>query len=169
MVFLDRHASGLDADVVLVDDFAESKRVVHHLASYGHSRIALIVDDLAVETSRRRREGYLAAHHELGLPIDEGLEFRECINAEVAEAADLGNSCLDQKPLLLFSRREQKLRWVWLRHSTMEIGQTSLWFPSVTLRRPTFLARQLLCLTMTRGFWRGSQWRDSLFSCVATK
>ena len=107
VVFLDRHASGLDADVVLVDDFAESKRVVHHLASHGHSRIALIVDDLAVETSRRRREGYRAAHHELGLPIDEGLEFRECINAEVAERRTWEIFSQPEAPTAIFSSRAE--------------------------------------------------------------
>lgn len=107
VVFLDRHASGLVADVVLVDDFAESKRVVHHLANYGHSRIALIVDDLAVETSRSRREGYLAAHHELGLPIDEDLEFRECINAEVAEQRTWEIMSRPEAPTAIFSSRAE--------------------------------------------------------------
>lgn len=107
VVFLDRHASGLDSDVVLVDDFAESKKVVHHLASYGHTRIALIVDNLDVETSRKRRDGYLAAHRELGLPIDESLEFRECINAEVAEARTWEILALPETPTAIFSTRAE--------------------------------------------------------------
>ncbi len=107
VVFLDRHANGLNADVVLVDDFAESKKVVKHLASYGHSRIALIVDDLEIETSRKRRDGYLAAHSELGLPIEVRLELRGCFNAGVAEARTREILALPEVPTAIFSTRTE--------------------------------------------------------------
>lgn len=107
VVFLDRHANGFNADVVLVDDFAESKKVIKHLANHGHSRIALIVDDLAVETSRKRREGYHAAHIELGLPIEASLEFGGCFNAQVAEGRTREILALPEVPTAIFSTRAE--------------------------------------------------------------
>ncbi len=107
VVFLDRHANGLDSDVVLVDDFAESQKAVIHLASYGHTRIALIVDDLEIETSRKRREGYLAAHVELGLPIDESLQFLGCTNAEAAESSTYKMLAQPGVPTAIFSARSE--------------------------------------------------------------
>lgn len=107
VMFLDRHANGLDSDVVLVDDFAESQKAVTHLASYGHTRIALIVDDLEIETSRKRREGYLAAHVELGLPIDESLQFLGCTNAEAAESSTYKMLAQPDVPTAIFSARSE--------------------------------------------------------------
>jgi LacI family transcriptional regulator len=107
VVFLDRHPNGLDSEVVLVDDFAEARKAVKHLASHGHTRIALIVDDLEIETSRKRREGYLAAHVELGLPIDESLQYFDCSSAHKAEASTYKILEHRNAPTAIFSTRTE--------------------------------------------------------------
>lgn len=84
-VFLDRHPQGLEAGVVLVDDFAAAQKAVRHLATFGHSRIAIVVDDLEIETSRLRRDGYVAALIDMGLPVDPQLQLVGCTDAAAAE------------------------------------------------------------------------------------
>jgi LacI family transcriptional regulator len=107
VIFLDRHARGIDAGAVLVDDFAEAQKVVRHLAQFGHRRIALVVDDLDIETSRRRHEGYLAALTELGLPIDESLQAIGCTDAAIAEMRTRELLSLPQPPSAIFSARSE--------------------------------------------------------------
>lgn len=85
VIFLDRHPHGLDAGVVRVDDVAEAHKAVQHLAKYGHRRIALAVDDLNIETSRLRREGYISAHNDLGLTVEQDLQLLGCTDAATAE------------------------------------------------------------------------------------
>ncbi|MDA0231919.1 MAG: LacI family DNA-binding transcriptional regulator [Chloroflexi bacterium] len=85
VMFLDRHPAGLDTGVVRVDDFAGAYRAVQHLAKHGHRRIALVVDDLEIETSRLRREGYISALNDLGLAVDQDLQLLGCPDAAIAE------------------------------------------------------------------------------------
>lgn len=106
-VFLDRHPCGLEAGAVLVDDFGEAKRAIRHLASYRHRRIALVVDDLSIETSRQRRAGYLAALAELGMPAEESLELIGCVNADDAEARITAVLSSDRPPTAVFSARSE--------------------------------------------------------------
>lgn len=106
-VFLDRHARGSDAGVVLVDDYAGAQQAVRHLAARGHSRIALVVDDLGIETSRRRREGYLDALTSLGLAAPSELQLIGCTDAAAAEAGTRGLLALADPPTAIFSARSE--------------------------------------------------------------
>jgi LacI family transcriptional regulator len=106
-VFIDRHPQGLATGVVLVDDYAEAQRAVQHLASFGHRRIALVVDALDIETSHLRRQGYHAALRDLGLEVDESLELIGCIDAAQSErrTRELLNS--PNPPTAIFSARSE--------------------------------------------------------------
>jgi LacI family transcriptional regulator len=105
VVFLDRHPEGIQTGVVLVDDQESSRLVVHHLASFGHRRIALLVDDLGVKTSRLREQGYAQAMNELGIGIDPDLVIVGCIEALQAEQRT--HELLDRvnPPTAIFSSR----------------------------------------------------------------
>lgn len=107
VVFVDRHPQGTQAGVVRVDDFAEAQRAVQHLASFGHRRIALVVDDLEIETSRLRREGYLAALDELGIPVDPALELLGCIDAAQSERGTRELLAGPNAPTAIFSARSE--------------------------------------------------------------
>ena len=107
VIFLDRHAQGSDVGVVLVDDFGEAQKAVRHLAHYGHSRIALVVDDLDIETSRRRHQGYVAALTELGLPVDESIQLVGCTDAVTAEVRTRELIALPNPPTAIFSARSE--------------------------------------------------------------
>lgn len=107
VIFLDRHAKGLDAGVVLVDDFAESQKAVRHLAQHGHTRIALVVDDLDIETSRQRHAGYVDALTRLGLPLDERIQLIGCTDAAIAEMRTRELLASPNPPSAIFSARSE--------------------------------------------------------------
>jgi LacI family transcriptional regulator len=69
-VLVDRTVPGIDADTVLGESAAGSKRLVEHLVGLGHSRIAMIVESDEVSTARDRHRGYVTALDEAGIPVD---------------------------------------------------------------------------------------------------
>jgi len=107
VVFLDRHPEGMNVGAVIVDDEGGAHRLVRHLAAFGHRRIALLTDDLAIETSRLRREGYVRAMLELDLPIEPELQATWCIDAAQAEACTNDMLDLDRPPTAIFSARSE--------------------------------------------------------------
>ena len=122
MVFLDRHPEGLSVGAVIVDDEGGAHRLVRHLAAFGHRRIALLTDDLTIETSRLRREGYVRAMLELDLPIEPELQVTWCIDAAQAEACTNDMLDLDRPPTAILSARSETslgvVRALHLRHRT---------------------------------------------------
>ena len=107
VVFLDRHPKGMDVGAVIVDDEGGAYRVVRHLASFGHRRIALLTDDLTIETSRLRREGYVRAMLELDLLAEPELQANGCVDAARAEACTNEMLDLEGPPTAIFSARSE--------------------------------------------------------------
>jgi LacI family transcriptional regulator len=65
LVFVDRPASFIDADVVLTDNAGGAREAVSHLIAHGHKRIAFIGDRPDLHTATERLRGYrdaLARH-----------------------------------------------------------------------------------------------------------
>ncbi len=87
LVLVDRPASGLDADVVRIDDERASHDAVTHLINHGHERIAYIGDYSNVVTSAERLAGYRRALTDRGLPVPEHLVHADCSTADAARAA----------------------------------------------------------------------------------
>lgn len=107
VVFLDRHPDGLEAPAVLVDDHAGAHLATSHLIQRGHRRVAILVDDLRIKTSRLRLEGYRAALEDARLPIDPQLIAADCVHA--ADAAERMQALLDlaDPPTAVFSSRSE--------------------------------------------------------------
>jgi LacI family transcriptional regulator len=105
VVFLDRHPEGIETGVVLVEDQETSRQVVNHLASFGHRRIALLVDDLSIKTSSLRQAGYYQAMSELGLEVDPDLVVTGCVEAVHAEQRTHEMLDLADPPTAIFSSR----------------------------------------------------------------
>ncbi|RRD04969.1 LacI family transcriptional regulator [Arachnia propionica] len=84
LVFVDRIGEVPTALSVVVDDVALSRRATEHLIAHGHSRIAVISDTPAMETTRLRQHGYRQAMAEHGLVVDEDL-----ICCDLPQAADV--------------------------------------------------------------------------------
>jgi LacI family transcriptional regulator len=71
-VLLDREVPGMDSDVVLGDSKEGARKLVDHLVSKGHQRIALINGSPYVSSARLRLEGYQEALKLNDLAFNEG-------------------------------------------------------------------------------------------------
>ncbi|MGW4897280.1 LacI family DNA-binding transcriptional regulator [Kitasatospora sp. NPDC004240] len=71
VVFLDRPAGGIEADVVLSDNAGGAAEGVRHLIRHGHRRIGFIGDQPHIHTCAERLRGYRTAMAGAGLPVDE--------------------------------------------------------------------------------------------------
>ena len=58
------------ADNVMIDEVKASEEVVHYLIDKGHRRIALISHMESTWSGALRKQGYINAHHAVGLPVD---------------------------------------------------------------------------------------------------
>lgn len=72
IVFVDRPATGAEADVVVVDNEGGGAAATQHLIDHGHRRIAILVAPSYYTTGRRLR-GYRKALRRSGIPVDEDL------------------------------------------------------------------------------------------------
>lgn len=81
IVCLDRAASGIKTDAVLLDNVRGGRECVRHLIQSGHRRIAIVTGSLALQTGRERLKGYEDALKEADIEIDRSLvlegDFRE--------------------------------------------------------------------------------------------
>ncbi|SED87902.1 LacI family DNA-binding transcriptional regulator [Streptomyces sp. TLI_105] len=87
-VFVDRPAGGIDADVVLSDNFGGARAGVAHLVAHGHRRIGFIADRPGIHTAKERLRGYRAAMEDAGLDVaDAWVSLGPTDPERVAEAA----------------------------------------------------------------------------------
>ncbi|MFT2008884.1 LacI family DNA-binding transcriptional regulator [Pontibacter sp. 13R65] len=73
IICIDRGLTGVEADVVLVDNQQGAFDAISHLIKLGHQRIAYISGLPQIPTSKARLAGYEAAFKEYGLKVDESL------------------------------------------------------------------------------------------------
>jgi DNA-binding LacI/PurR family transcriptional regulator len=72
-VLLDMYVEGLPYDVIKTDNIEAGRLATGHLLSLGHKRVGIIVGIKGLATSDNRYAGYLKAHAEHGVPLDESL------------------------------------------------------------------------------------------------
>lgn len=70
LVIMDRLGRA-GTDQVGVENAGPMHDLVTHLVDHGHRRIALAAGDLAVATIAERRQGYVAALEQAGIPVDD--------------------------------------------------------------------------------------------------
>jgi LacI family transcriptional regulator len=70
LVFVDRPASFIDADVVLTDNRGGARTAVKHLVAHGHRRIAYLGDRPELHTAMERLQGYRDALTDSGIRLD---------------------------------------------------------------------------------------------------
>ncbi|ADB34174.1 transcriptional regulator, LacI family [Kribbella flavida DSM 17836] len=95
VVFVDRPAHGIEADIVMVDNEGGGKLATDHLLGQGHQRIAILLAPSYYTTGRRLR-GYRRAHRAAGLPVDESLVV--ALPEGTAEAAEKATRELLHRP-----------------------------------------------------------------------
>ncbi len=72
-VLIDRKISSVSADVVVVDNKNGAYKAVNHLLKLGYRRIGLITGKRNTLTGHERLQGYIDAHQESGVDIDNNL------------------------------------------------------------------------------------------------
>ncbi len=95
LVFFDRIAPEINADLVIIDDIDASYNATRHLIETGRKRIAHFAGPQGLVIGRDRLQGYVNALTEAGLPIDNRLiiqadTFEKARNA-VGQMLDAGN------------------------------------------------------------------------------
>jgi LacI family transcriptional regulator len=73
MVFYDRIVPGLATDQVIIDDLEAAYNATKHLIESGRTKIAHFAGPQKLLIGQHRKEGYLKALKEAGIPIDEEL------------------------------------------------------------------------------------------------
>lgn len=73
IVFYDRVVPDIIADQVIIDDFDAAYRATRHLIDSGRTRIAHLGGPMALLIGQNRKDGYLKALNEAGIPVDEDL------------------------------------------------------------------------------------------------
>ena len=103
VVFVDRPAQGLRADVVMADNDRGGYLATRHLLDAGHRRIATLVAPSYYTTGQRLR-GYRRALREAGVPVDPRLivQLRQGTSVEAA-AATMALLDLDEPPTAFFA------------------------------------------------------------------
>ncbi|SFG02752.1 transcriptional regulator, LacI family [Halobacillus alkaliphilus] len=69
VVYIDRHPSGIEGDMVLVDNLRGAYEAVSALLNKGYEKIGFITGTLGITTSDERLNGYKQALEEKGVPI----------------------------------------------------------------------------------------------------
>lgn len=76
VVLIDRRTGDIPCDCILADTRRASKEAVLQLLQAGHRRIGIVCGPQGVFTAEERLKGYLDAHRDYGLPVDERLVVR---------------------------------------------------------------------------------------------
>jgi DNA-binding LacI/PurR family transcriptional regulator len=76
LLLVDNYVAGLAVPCVLGDNVTGAYLATRHLIELGHKRIAILEGPRKYKTLTERREGYLRALNEAGLPVDPALMIR---------------------------------------------------------------------------------------------
>jgi LacI family transcriptional regulator len=103
IVFVDQPPTGMDVDLVVVDNEGGAAGAVRHLHRAGHRRIACFAHISGRYTSARREAGYYRGLAEVGLPADRALVISVDDEVDVCTEALLELSRLPDPPTAIFS------------------------------------------------------------------
>ena len=103
VVFLDRPPTGIEADVVLLDNFRGAFDAIDHLLRSGHKRIGLVSGQGSVWTGAERLRGYRAAFAAHGVPLDESLIKEGCLDVADTEHKVRGLLAAPGPPTAIFA------------------------------------------------------------------
>jgi len=103
LVFFDRVCETLDTSKVVVDDFEGAFAATQYLIDTGCRRIAHITGPQNLAICRKRKEGYLSALSQNGLPIDECLIVECSLDQNDAVKVTAQLMQLAEKPDAIFA------------------------------------------------------------------
>lgn len=103
VVFVDRAATGIAADAVVLDNEGGAYRATQHLLGLGHRRIGFVGDFETVPTAQERLAGYRRALDDAGVPFDAALVRFGSPRSELAEVAARHLLSGDDPPTAIFA------------------------------------------------------------------
>ncbi len=98
LVFVDRAPQDLEADAVLVDNYAGAVTCVEHLIVNGHRDVAFLGDRSAIATAADRYRGFAEAMGRAGLAVRPEFVVQELDHMDAAQEAMLGLLDLPRGP-----------------------------------------------------------------------
>ncbi len=102
LVFYDRICTGVNASLVVVDDYMGAYNAVTHLIESGCKRIAFYGSPMQLQISKNRYNGYKDALLKHGMEVDEQI-VRVCDNRSDAEIVTPEILALDHRPDAFFA------------------------------------------------------------------
>ena len=103
IVFVDRPPAFFDADTVLTDNAAGTRRGMRHLVQQGHRRIGYLGDLRGIATAKERHQGYVEELAAQGIALDDRLVRLDLHGIEKAEAATVELLSNPHPPTALFT------------------------------------------------------------------
>lgn len=103
-ILLDRKVDGINCDEIHGDSRDGTKKVLKHLISAGHQKIAIINGPLVISTARERQEAYIETLKAHNLPIKQELIFQSHYkNGDVNEVSALLSLPKEKRPTAIFA------------------------------------------------------------------
>ena len=109
VVFVDRPASGIDADAVVLDNVGGARAATRHLLNLGHRRIGFVGDSEILATAQERLAGYRLALDEAGVEFDPALVRFGAPRTELAEIVARQLLASDDPPTAIFAENNRSL------------------------------------------------------------
>ena len=106
VVFFDRVCEGFNTVKVTTDDFESSYLATMHLLDRGCKKPAHLAMSSTISIGKKRRNGYVQALTDRGLPVDESLII-ECVKDDDQNDAMIKELLLNQRPDGVFAAVEQ--------------------------------------------------------------
>lgn len=152
-VLLDMYVEGLPYDVIKTDNVEAGRLATAHLLELGHRRIGIIVGIKGLATSDDRYAGYLKAHAEREIAVDETLVVAGDFDQELANRRTLELMARSDRPTamvaisnmmtlgMLFALKAMKLR---VPEDASLVGIDDLEFAQIVDPPPTVVATPIL-------------------------
>ncbi len=102
-VFVDRRPIDVELDSVTSDNREGAAEATAHLIAHGHRRIALLADRSDLQTAHERREGFLEAIGQAGIPTSETITVMDLHDAASSEEATARLLTGPDRPTAVFS------------------------------------------------------------------
>ncbi len=103
VVLIDRSVEGFNYDLVEGDNLGGARRLVEHLLSLGHRRIAMLSGPLDISTSRDRLKGYRQALEDAGIVYEPELVIQTNVDQRGGYEATRQLLQLPVRPQAVFS------------------------------------------------------------------
>jgi LacI family transcriptional regulator len=107
VVFVDRPATGIDADAVVLDNVNGARWATRHLLNLGHTRIGFVGDSEILTTAQERLAGYRLALDDAGVDFDPALVRFGAPRTELAEIAARQLLASEDPPSAIFAENNR--------------------------------------------------------------